>query len=896
MNVDANDGEFGARLRARREAARLSQQELADRSGLSIRAIRNIERGRTQWPYRNSLTRLADALGVRQAGRAEFLASVPRRRLARPVLEAGTALPGAGLGTAGAAHGASTPPAPRQLPAAVGCFTGRAAELAALTGLLDRRSGAATRTLVISAIGGTAGVGKTALAVAWAHRVAGQFPDGQLYVNLRGFDPDQPVAAAEALAGFLRALGVHGQDIPDAMEDLARLYRSRLAGRRMLVLLDNACDGDQVRPLLPGDPCCVAAVTNRDALAGLVAIDGALRLDLDVLPLADAVTLLRSLIGPRADQDSDAVAELAGLCARLPLALRIAAELAAARPSVALTELVADLARCRLDCLDAGDDRADVRAVFSWSLRQLPSDVARAFALTSLHPGADLDAHAAAALTDTTAGQARRILDRLHRASLLHAADPGRYGMHDLLRAYAHEQAAARCTGGQCDQALARLFDYYLAAAGAAMDVLFPAEAHPRPNNPAVGAVVPDMPGEAEARAWLDAELANLVAVTAHCVGHGWPRHAATLAGTLFRYLINGSHLAEALTIYGHALQAARRCGDLASEARALRGLGGIDVMKGHCRDAADHYQAALERYRECGNREGEAQILQNLGITELGLHNYRSAADYCRQAIAAYENAGDSLGAARALVTLAKAETLLDSYAQAAEHLHLALPVFRHSKDQVYEAEALEKIGWLGLRRGELTLAATFFEEALAIYRRSDNPTGVAEQLMNLGDVSLRQNQYRQAIDYLRQALTSFRGTGYKLGEIETLTMLAEALHGAAQPAAARAELQTALRLATETGNTYKQASAHRDLAESHYRAGEDEQSRHHWQQALAIYSQLGAPEADHVRSRVTAQEAEHAKPTTSAATTSNGSAATPGPSGRPWEQSGTTPEATRP
>jgi transcriptional regulator with XRE-family HTH domain len=217
MNVNVNGGEFGARLRARREAARLSQQELADRSGLSIRAIRNIERGRTQWPYRNSLTRLADALGMREAGRAEFLAAVPRRQLARLVLEAGSALPGAGLGTAGAADQAPAPPAPRQLPAAVGCFTGRAAELAALTGLLDRRSGAATHTLVISAIGGTAGVGKTALAVAWAHRVAGRFPDGQLYVNLRGFDPDQPVAAAEALAGFLRALGVHGQDIPDAI-------------------------------------------------------------------------------------------------------------------------------------------------------------------------------------------------------------------------------------------------------------------------------------------------------------------------------------------------------------------------------------------------------------------------------------------------------------------------------------------------------------------------------------------------------------------------------------------------------------------------------------------------------------------------------------------------------
>jgi tetratricopeptide (TPR) repeat protein len=603
-------------------------------------------------------------------------------------------------------------------------------------------------------------------------------------------------------------------------------------------------------------------VTSRDTLSGLVATGGARRLDLDVLPLADAVTLLRSLIGPRADADPKSAAALAGLCARLPLALRITAELAAACPVVPLSGLVAELEADQLDLLETGEDRTDVRAVFSWSFRQLPDDVARAFALVGLHPGADLDVYAAAALTCAAAEQARRALGRLRRASLVQASGPGRYGMHDLLRAYAREQAAARDEGGQREKALTRLFDYYLAAAGAAMDILYPAEAHQRPRVAPGAAVLPPMPGQAAARAWLDAERANLVAVVAHCAGHEWTRHATGLAATLHRYLTAGSHLPEAHIIYGHALHAARRSGDLSAEASALNGLGGLGIMKGRFRDAADDCQAALELYRQCGDRAGQAQVLRNLGMIEHYLHDLRSAADYYRQAIAAFEDAEDSLGAARSLAYLAEAETDLSSYDQASEHLQLALPVLRDANDHVYEAQALTRIGELHLRRGELIRATAFFEQALAIYRRIDHPTGVAAGLGNLGEVSLRQGEHRQAIGYLRQALTRYRETGHRHGETMTLRSLARALHGAGQPAAARTELETALRLAAATGNTYEQASAHRDLAESHDSAGQDDQARHHWQQAHALYTQLGAPEADQVRARLGSQEAPQAGP----------------------------------
>jgi tetratricopeptide (TPR) repeat protein/transcriptional regulator with XRE-family HTH domain len=821
---DAGVRDFGAWMRQRRIAAGLSQEELAESSGVSVRAISDLERGRTTRPYPRSLRLVAAAL--------------------------------AGTGSLPAAAPAAGYVVPRELPAPVRHFTGRATELDQLSELA---AAGEVSALVICAVGGTAGVGKSALAVQWAHQVADRFPDGQLHVNLRGYDPAEPVLAADALAGFLRTLGVPGTEIPDGLDDRARLYRSRLAGRRVLVLLDNARDAEQVRPLLPGDPACTTVVTSRDALAGLVAAEGAQRLDLDVLPEADAVGLLRSLIGARADEDPAAAVALAGLCARLPLALRIVAELADARPAAPLAELAAELTAERLDLLEAGEDRTDMRAVFSWSFRQLPEDAAAAFALLGLHPGDDLDVHAAAALTGTT-GQERRVLSRLHRASLLRAAGPGRYGMHDLLRAYAREQAAAaerkgaRHTDGWCEQALTRLFDYYLAAAAAAMDILYPAEAHHRPRIPPGTAEMPAMPGEADARAWLDAERANLVAVVVHCAGHGWPAHAADLAGTLFRYLISGSHLPEALTIYGHALQAARRSGDQAAEAEALNGLGGIGIMKGRFRDAAGHYQAALERYRQCGDRAGQARVLHNLGMTEQELENHQAAAGYHRQAIAAFEDAGDSLGAARALADLAGPETALGSHDQAAEHLQRALPVLRDAHDQGREARALERIGELNLRRGQLAQAADFFEQALAIHRRIDNPAGVATGLANLGEVSLRRAEYQPAISHLRQALALQRETGYEHGEIMTLRTLAEALHGAGQPAAARAALADALRLAAETGNTYQQASAHHDLAESHHGAGQDGEARRHWQQALALYTQLGAPEADQVRPRLSA------------------------------------------
>lgn len=355
---------------------------------------------------------------------------------------------------------------PAQLPADVDVFTGRAEELAELDHLLAAglTAGPGSTAVVITAVSGTAGVGKTALALHWAHRVRGEFPDGQLYVNLRGYDSDPPIPVEDALAGLLRALGLAGPDIPPEVDERAAAYRSLLDGRRILVVLDNAASVEQIRPLLPGARSCVVVVTSRDSLAGLAARHGARRLDLDLLPPDDAVALLRALIGERVDAEPDAAATLAEQCARLPLALRMVAELVATRPGTSLAGLVDELAggQRRLERLNAGGDpRTTVRAVFSWSYRHLPADAARAFRLLGLHPGPDLDADAAAALTDTAVEQAQYLLDLLARAHLISLTSPGRYTMHPLLHAYSTQLATENDTEAERQAALTRLLATY---------------------------------------------------------------------------------------------------------------------------------------------------------------------------------------------------------------------------------------------------------------------------------------------------------------------------------------------------------------------------------------------------------------------------------------------------
>jgi tetratricopeptide (TPR) repeat protein len=428
----------------------------------------------------------------------------------------------------------------------------------------------------------------------------------------------------------------------------------------MLIVVDNARSAGQVRPLLPGTSSCAVVATSRDALAGLVARDGAARLDLDLLPLPDAIGLLRALTGARADADPGAAALLAEQCSRLPLALRVAAELAGTRADVPLARLAEELAgqRQRLSLLDAGGDpHTAVRAVFSWSCRHLDTFAARAFRMAGLHPGPDFGPHAVAALTGATLEDSSGVLDRLARAHLIQQARPGRYSMHDLLRAYARELAAAHDDEDGQHAALTRLLDYYLHAAAAAMDTLYPAERHRRPRIPPAATPAPPVTGPAAARAWLDAERANLVAVTAHTAGHDWPAHATGLAATLFRYLAAGRHCQEAIIIYTHARAAARRTGDHAAEATALDHVAGVYWQQSRYPQADDHLQQALALFRQTGDRVGQAGTLSNLGVIRAAQGRYQEAGTLTAQALDIYRQAGDLPGQMRSLSNLGNTE-----------------------------------------------------------------------------------------------------------------------------------------------------------------------------------------------------------------------------------------------
>jgi transcriptional regulator with XRE-family HTH domain len=500
---------FGTVLRRLRERAGLTQEQLAEAALLSANAISALERGERRHPYPHTVRALAVALELSAGQRAALEAAVPRRGgRQRPMATVPTrdqeirrTVDSSGLTSARL-------PVPRQLPAVTRDFTGRAADLTRLDALLpaaetregskagDSPSGAVVRAAAIAAIDGAAGVGKTTLALVWAHRVSDLFPDGQLYVNLRGYDPGSRAKPEAVLDGFLRALNIRADMIPPTVQERAALFRSLVNGRRMLVVLDNASSAEQVRPLLPGSPTCLVVVTSRTSLSGLAVSVGPVRINLDVLSSEEAVALLRTIIGEhRAEAEAVAVAELARLCARLPLALQVAGQRAAARPHVPLVDLNAELAdeAQRLEVLSAGTDEfTSVRAVFSWSHRNLPDGQARMFRLLGLHPGPNISSHAAACLVQATPTQARWLLGGLAEAHLVEHAGPDRFRSHDLLRAYAREQCARGHNAENQHDAVRRMVGFYLHTAAAADHLLHPGrrrvlvDGAPPPDHPVV--------------------------------------------------------------------------------------------------------------------------------------------------------------------------------------------------------------------------------------------------------------------------------------------------------------------------------------------------------------------------------------------------------------------------
>jgi tetratricopeptide (TPR) repeat protein/DNA-binding XRE family transcriptional regulator len=858
---------FGRLLREYRLGAGMTQEELAERSGLSARAVADMERGRTRRPYRQSVQVMADALRLPGPQRELFV------RESRPV-------PGNG-GVPGTATAALVA---HQLPPAVSCFAGRADEMADLTGWLEdcRCDGGA---VVISVIAGTAGVGKTGLATHWAHQVAPRFPDGQLYVNLCGYDPGPPVNPADALAAFLRALGTPGPAIPAEIGELATRYRSMLAGRRMLILLDNARDAGQVRPLIPGSSGCLTVVTSRDSLAGLVARDGARRIELDALPLPDAVGLLRELVGGRVEADPGAADVLAELCCRLPLALRVAAELAVARPRVSLAELTAELAdqqQQQLDLLDAGGDHATaVQAVFSWSDKQLDRADAHAFRLLSLHPGPDVDAYALAGLTATTPLEASRQLGRLARAHLIRPSAPGRYGMHDLLRRYAADGAI---TLGDRDEAGERLLDYLQGTALRA-EALCGREARSTAiaQYRSADHAGPHFADADQAQAWLRAERPALLACLDQVTADGQHGRVVALTAGLAHVLRTDGPSAEACARHATAARAAHQMGDRLGEAHALLCLGdafgqagdrsaaeqslvqareifrdlgddlgvasALDGLSFHLQVAGDHPQAAQmlgkanDIFRGLGDWRGVASTLMKLGELHRMSGNFADAAVAAAEALAMFGQLGDRTGRAHALLRLGLAQSVTDSYPAAAESFTDALSIYREAGSRMGQANALQLLGEAQSMSGDHELALQNLAAARDIFRGLGNRRGEAVTLLRRGEALTAVGDYDAAAPHLDEALTIFRDIGEPIAHGSTLVAVANLRRLTGDYPASKQALADALVTSRDYCAAGMQAEILNCTGSLHHSRGDLENARACHQSALHRSRHLAMP-----------------------------------------------------
>jgi tetratricopeptide (TPR) repeat protein len=730
------------------------------------------------------------------------------------------------------------------LPQELAGFTGRTVELDRL-----RRAAHAGDAVVISAIEGMAGVGKTQLAVHAAHLLVREKAfERVLFVNLRGFDPDPaqpPADPAAVLDGFLRLLGMPGQQIPQDLEARAAAYRCRLAGTRTLVVLDNAAAAEQVRPLLPSTPGCLTLVTSRRSLADL---HPATHLSVDVFTPAEALAFLAEAVPDvPAGPDPHAAARIAQRCGHLPLALSLITGHIRHTPGWTLTDHAERLdERHHQRRLDTG-----VELALHLSYQHLPDDQRRLLRLLALHPGQDFDAHAAAALADTSLDTARACLHHLLGESLLQQASPGRYTFHDLVRACATSRASDEDPRSARRAALTRLFDHYLAAVSVTMNALHPAEAHLRPRIRLTGTRTADLTDPDTALDWLDTERPNLVAIAAHTATNGWPTHTIRLSRILFRYL-TGGHLADAVTVHGHALHAALRSRDPVGQAHALTDLGGARWRLGQPGSAAEHFQRALDLFRQAGDPAGQARALTSLGIVEDHAGHYRTATDLYAEALTLYQQVGNRTGEARTLNNLCDVEMRLGRHHGAANHYERAIHLFRQAGDRAGEARALNGLGDVEVQLNRCGPAGEHFRQALTLYGQVGNRTGEANVLDSLGTLHTRLGQPAQATDYHRQALILYRESGDRYSEARVRNGLGEAAQAAGHLADAITHHTAARTIAADIGVGDQQARAHAGLGHAHDTLGDPALAREHHQHALALYTELGLPEADRIRTHL--------------------------------------------
>jgi DNA-binding SARP family transcriptional activator len=836
--------------------------------------------------------RRAEALDAYRRGRRVLVAELglepgPQLRELEQLILADDrtlAAPGRGTGVQ-----ASPPVVPAQLPADSAGFTGRETQLRQLDALLpareDRDRGPAV--LVISAITGAGGVGKTALAVRWARRMADRFPDGQLYVNLRGYAADPPLRPAEALARFLRALDVPAEKVPLDEDEAASLYRSCLVGKRMLVLLDDACHPDQVRPLLPGWPGCLVLVTSRDQLVGLTARDGAVRLSLDVLTPAEAEELLAAVLGPdRVRAEPGPVAELARLCGYLPLALRIAAANLTALPRRPVADYVALLRADRWRALEVGGDRhAAVRATFDLSYQALPAEARRLFRLLGLAPGPDVTVAAAAALGGMSPAAAGTLLSQVAGAHLIGEHAPGRYDCHDLIRLYATEQARGEDTEPERHAALERLLLFYLRAVDAAARLLYPdklrlplPDSGPAPGEPATAGF-----GDvAAASAWLEAERPNLVAAVHHAAAHG-PRSvgwqladalrgyfhlrreaadwlavgqaglscaqaddhpAAQAAAHLSLALLHWNHSrhAQATHDYTQALALARRAGWPDGEAAALGNLGNVYQEMGQLQRAADNYQDALVLARRTNWRFGEANGLNSIGDVYYALGRLSDARDTLDQALTLHREVGSRSGEADVLRVLSAIHRECGRHSEALDHARSALTLARTIGDRRYEADAHNALAAVQQCLGRYREALDGHTRALGLARQIGSRYPETEALIGSAAASRACGDLDAAARHAEAAATIAGESGYRMLEGLARTARASVYRDQGLLETALDEADRALAIHAETGHRVGAADAHLVAADALRGLGRLAPAETHRDAARAVFAATGA------------------------------------------------------
>ncbi|WP_409496078.1 ATP-binding protein [Amycolatopsis sp. cmx-11-12] len=723
-------------------------------------------------------------------------------------------------------------------------FVGRSEYLTALDGLLLEEREDTSVAAIISAVDGAAGIGKTTLAVHWAHRAQRHFPDGTLYSNLRGYGPGAPASSSEVLEGFLRALGTPVDWIPVGLEARTGLYRSLLAGRQMLVVLDNASTAEQVRMLLPGSSRCRVVVTSRDSLLGLVIGEGAVRLTLDLLTATEAVEMVESIVGrQRAEMEPDAVLALTTVCARLPLALRVAACRATGHVHATVADVVAELAddRHRLDALSRGrDERAAVRTVFSWSYRRLGAEQARLFRCLGLHPSSEFSVEAAAAALGSSRHVTCQLLDELADAHLIEPVRPTRYRMHDLLFSYAAERAAQDEGGPDHEAAVRRIHGWYLHTADVALRALHSADVRLPLPLVGPGVVLVSFDNDAEASEWLETERQTVIAAVHSAADHDLGPIVWHLADALSMFPQGPQNAAVRAAVH-IALAVARRAGEVRAEGRLHSTLGNVHSHLGEYPQARDHFAQAIAKSRHIGDLNAEAIAIGDLGVMERELGNLRDAEICMQQALVMGRKASSATGQAAPLANLSFVYHKLGDFTRARDCAQQALTLYNEGEHLAGQTIALVRIGIIDCDQGLLDQADDHLRRALSKAVRLRDSYRQTIALRGLASVARRKGELHGAEQYARAALASARKIGYPPGEVDALVELAIQLRALERFQEALDCAEGARSRACATGQQLRQGEAFCALAEVHLDLGEFRQGIEHAEHALMISRSTG-------------------------------------------------------